>query len=45
MKPTYGLSKNERKKLRNELCKTYSGVDLSYNPDINVHKVSISFVK
>lgn len=43
MKPTYGLTKSERKKNRSKIYSTYSNVDLSYNPNLDINTVSVLF--
>lgn len=40
MKPAYGLTKSERKKYRNRMHTEYANVDLSFNSNLSINKVS-----
>lgn len=44
MKPTYGLTKSERKKNRSQMRSTYSNIDISFNPSLNISTVSVLFI-
>jgi hypothetical protein len=41
MKPSYGLTKSERKKYRAEMGQKYSNMDLSYNANSSIINVSL----